>query len=71
MRFTQQYNVHLFRNTWSPDTLSGGWDTTEKTFMPFPKEPVHHLPLLVHHKALYLIHIGAPVVTLYAQTNIP
>lgn len=69
-QFTQQYKVYSIKNTWSPDTLSRGWDTTVKTFMPFPKEPVDHLALLVHHKSLHFIHIGTPVATLYAHTNI-
>lgn len=32
--------------------------------MPLSKQPVHHLPLLVHHNSLDFIHIRVPVIHL-------
>lgn len=50
--------------TWSPDALCRGGHPAVESFVPFPKQPVHHLPLLVYHHPLDFIHVGVPVIHL-------
>ena len=38
--------------------------------MPLAKQPMDDFPFLVHHKALHLVHVRAPVVSLEETRSI-
>lgn len=50
--------------TGSPDALCRRGHAAVEALVPLPEQPVHHLPLLVHHHPLDFVHVGIPVIHL-------
>lgn len=47
--------------TCSPDARGGGGTAAVDALVPFPKQPVHSLPVAVEHRAFDLMGVSAPV----------